>query len=232
MDAYRTRRLVSVIVLAIAILVFVASSVINQPAQDSSRQQQTNNAVSALATQTLDKLQIKGRSPKTGYSREQFGAGWTTKNNCDTRNIILNRDLREVKLNSNCQVTSGVLDDPYTGTAIQFTRSASSSGKVQIDHVVALSDAWQKGAQFWVKTLRITFANDPIELLAVDGEQNQKKGDGDAATWLPPNKTFRCEYVARQIAVKFKYNLWVTSAEHDAMKNILNSCPSQLLPSP
>jgi hypothetical protein len=101
---------------------------------------------------------------------------------------------------------------------------------VQIDHVVALSDAWQKGAQQLSAETRRAFANDSLNLLAVDGATNQGKGDGDAATWLPPNKPYRCSYAARQVAVKAKYGLWVTSPERDALGRILATCPSQRLP--
>ncbi|GAC1373173.1 MAG: hypothetical protein NVSMB43_10530 [Pseudarthrobacter sp.] len=101
---------------------------------------------------------------------------------------------------------------------------------MQIDHVVALSDAWQKGAQQLTMEQRTAFANDPLNLQSTDGPTNMKKGDGDAATWLPPNKGFRCEYVARQISVKATYSLWVTQAEHDAMARILGDCDGQLAP--
>jgi len=97
--------------------------------------------------------------------------------------------------------------------------------------VVALSNAWQTGAQQLTRQKRIELANDPLELLAVDGPTNQAKGDGDAATWLPPNKAFRCQYVARQIAVKVKYTLWVTSAEKQAMQRVLSDCANQRVPS-
>lgn len=123
---------------------------------------------------------------------------------------------------------SGVLDDPYTGMTIQFSRQQSSA--VQIDHVVALSDAWQKGAQQLEREARVQFANDPLNLLAVDGPANQQKGDGDAATWLPENSSFRCEYIARQVSIKQKYTLWVTKAEKQAMAQILSGCPGQVLP--
>lgn len=182
------------------------------------------------AMQALSEIAVKGRAPKTGYSRAQFGDGWTSVGGCDTRNIILARDLKPVATNDNCQVTSGTLNDPYTGKTIRFQRGSGSSDDVQIDHVVALSDAWQKGAQQLSPERRIELANDPLELLAVDGPANQQKSDGDAATWLPPNKAFRCQYVARQIAVKRKYGLWVTAAEKDAMTRILTSCPGQELP--
>nr|WP_236557677.1 DUF1524 domain-containing protein [Arthrobacter sp. 9AX] len=129
-----------------------------------------------------------------------------------------------------CKVQTGTLADPYTGSNISFVRGNGTSTAVQIDHVVALSDAWQKGAQQLTPEQRTAFANDPLNLQATDGPTNQKKGDADAATWLPPNKGFRCEYVARQISVKATYRLWVTRAEHDAMSNILAGCTGQPAP--
>jgi len=186
---------------------------------------------SGKAAELLNTLPIKGRAPKTGYARTQFGDGWAVTAGCDTRNIILHRDLKDPIVGDGCKVLSGTLDDPYTGKTIVFTRGASTSDAVQIDHVVALSNAWQTGAQQLAPDKRVALANDPLELLAVDGPANQQKLDGDAATWLPSNKAFRCQYVARQIAVKAKYSLWVTVAEHDAMLRVLSLCPAQELPS-
>lgn len=174
------------------------------------------------ARQELQALEVKGRAPKTGYTRAQFGNGWAKIQGCSTRDIILHRDLSNVTLNDECKVMAGVLNDPYTGNTLQFTREKSAA--VQIDHVVALSNAWQTGAQQLTLDQRIKLANDPLELLAVDGAANQQKGDGDAATWLPSNKAFRCEYVARQIQVKRKYALWVTDAEKSAMIAVLSRC--------
>lgn len=195
------------------------------------------NTQPAYATKAIDllaTLAIKGRAPKTGYDRAQFGHTWADvdRNGCDTRNDILKRDLTGITFTNNvpCKVQSGTLADPYTGTTISFLRGAATSTAVQIDHVVALSDAWQKGAQQLTAGQRTAFANDPLNLQATDGPTNQQKGDGDAATWLPPNKGFRCEYVARQISVKATYGLWVTQAEHDAMARILGDCTGQLAP--
>jgi hypothetical protein len=188
------------------------------------------NAKSGSAAATLNELEVKGRAPKTGYARAQFGDGWSSQRGCDTRNVILRRDLTNVVENDTCQVVQGTLSDPYTGKIITFTRGTETSSAIQIDHVVALSDAWQTGAQQLTAATREQFANDPLELLAVDGPANQQKSDGDAATWLPPNKSFRCQYVARQVAVKKKYSLWVTSAEKDAISRVLTTCPDQLLP--
>ncbi len=178
----------------------------------------------------LAELPVKGRAPKTGYTRSQFGDGWGKTLGCDTRNEILRRDLVNTIVNLECQVVTGILHDPYTGKAIEFQRGSGTSQAVQIDHIVALSDAWQKGAQQLSYEERVQLANDPLELLAVDGTANQQKSDGDAATWLPPNRAFRCQYIARQIAVKKKYTLWVTQAEKDAMVRVLNTCPGQRLP--
>lgn len=191
----------------------------------------------AFATTALDllaSLPIKGRAPKTGYDRALFGQAWldVDRNGCDTRNDTLKRDLTGITYTNSvpCKVQSGILADPYTGTTINFLRGSATSTAVQIDHVVALSDAWQKGAQQLTTEQRTAFANDPLNLQATDGPTNMKKGDGDAATWLPPNKGFRCEYVARQISVKATYSLWVTQAEHDAMARILADCSGQLAP--
>jgi Protein of unknown function (DUF1524)/Excalibur calcium-binding domain len=178
----------------------------------------------------LDGLTVKGRAPKTGYARDRFGRAWidTDHNHCDTRDDILRRDLTQDAVTGGCEVTSGVLHDPYTGKVIRYTRGHS---EVDIDHLVPLSDAWQKGAAKWPESKREALANDPLNLLAVDASTNRGKGDGDAATWLPPRKTFRCAYVARQIAVKRKYGLWVTGAEKAAMGRVLKTCPGETLPS-
>ena len=185
---------------------------------------------SSLALTALDTLPVKGRAPKTGYARTQFGDGWASINGCDTRNRILHRDLTHAVVSDDCKVMSGTLQDPYTGKVIMFQRGETTSALVQIDHVVPLSNAWQTGAQQLTPEQREALANDPLELLAVDGVANQQKSDGDAATWLPSNKAFRCQYIARQIAVKQKYNLWVTPSEKQAMQGALSKCPEQALP--
>ena len=167
------------------------------------------------------------------YAREQFGPRWADvdRNGCDTRNDILNRDLTDRTWRPGthgCVVIGGTLADPYTGTAITFAKERAAD--VQIDHVVALSNAWQAGAQQLDPDTRRAFANDPLGLLAVDGRANQQKGDGDAATWLPPNRAFWCPYVARQVAVKAKYRLWTTPAEHAAIARVLERCPDEPVP--
>lgn len=188
----------------------------------------------AQALATLETLPVKGRAPKTGYDRDKFGPAWTDDvrvagghNGCDTRNDILARDLVDETFKPgtrDCVVATGVLQDPYTATRIDFVRGQGTSTAVQIDHVVALSDAWQKGAQQLDDATRRDLANDPRNLLAVDGPTNGQKSDGDAATWLPPNKSYRCTYVGKQVEVKAAYHLWVTQAEKDAIRTQLASC--------
>ncbi len=231
----RRRRIVGVLCIAIAIALLIVqhpaeSPPPQKPQTPAQTQQSAIESSAPLARAVLDELAVKGRAPKTGYERTQFGDGWLLSGGCDMRNIILGRDLTNTIVNSDCKVTVGVLADPYTGTTIAFARGKDTSDLVQIDHVVALSNAWQTGAQLLSPERRVEFANDPLELLAVDGAANQAKSDGDAATWLPANKAFRCQYVARQIAIKAKYGLWVTEPEKTAMIRILEACPEQLVP--
>lgn len=217
----------------VAVLAMVGAAVTQQPAAIADN---GGGTTAATAISSLGNLPIKGRAPKTGYTRAQFGDAWSDDvsvesghNGCDTRNDILRRDLTNVVTkpgSHDCVVVSGVLNDPYTGKVIDFHRGPESS-KVQIDHIVPLSDAWQKGAQQWDAAKRRDFANDPRNLQAVDGSANQAKGDGDAATWLPPNKSYRCTYATRIVTVKAVYGLWVTQAEHDALARLLSECPAR-----
>ena len=179
-----------------------------------------------LATEVLGELEVKGRAPKTGYSREEFYNGWPSVEGCSLRQRILKREFGKSAVLDGCNVIAGEFDEPYTGEHMVFT-SREEVSKVQIDHVVALSDAWQKGAQYMDKSVRYKIATDPLNLLAVDGPANMQKSDGDAATWLPSNKKFRCQYVARQVSVKYKYGLWVTEAEKEAISNVLQNCPNE-----
>ncbi len=184
----------------------------------------------------LHALRVAGRAPKTGYSRAQFGDAWTDDaavdgghNGCDTRNDVLRRDLLHFTLRAGshgCAVTAGTMTDPYTGRPLQLTAGRTTT--IQIDHMVALSNAWQTGAAALSPQQRQNFANDPMNLQATASAVNQAKSDGDAATWLPPDKSYRCTYVARQVAVKQKYALWVTAAERQAISRVLTSCGATL----
>ena len=192
---------------------------------------QVNAAPSDDALTVLNSLSVKGRAAKTGYTRAQF-THWSDldRNGCDARNDTLKRDLTEVIYKAgtrDCKVISGLLLDPYSGKVITFSSTKST---IDIDHVVALSNAWQTGAAYFDKTKRQQIANDPLNLLAVNFSLNRQKGDGDAATWLPPLKSYRCDYVARQIAVKAKYGLWVSQPEKGAIIKLLEKCEGQKIP--
>ncbi|MDT3766858.1 HNH endonuclease family protein [Gleimia hominis] len=174
-------------------------------------------------------LQVRGKQHTPKYARAAYGQAWADvdRNGCDTRNDILGRDMTAVRFkNGNCKVASGELNDPYTGKKIHFKRGAETSPAVQIDHVVALADAWRSGAWQWDLNKREQFANDPMNLLAVDGPANQDKGSKSADQWLPPNEDYQCAYVARQAKVKARWVLTVTTQEKQAIINTLAHCPA------
>jgi hypothetical protein len=182
------------------------------------------------ALTVLNTLPVQPLNTTAKYRRDAFGTAWSDvdKNGCDTRNDVLDRDLRSVtvRTSDNCTVLTGELTDPYTNRIIRFNRGKDSSA-VQIDHVVALADAWRTGAFAWPADKRLQFANDPQNLLAVDGPTNIRKSDQDAGEWLPPAAGYQCRYVARQVGLKARYQLWVVQAEADAMRRVLVGCASQ-----
>ena len=248
--SHRTRRIISVITILSLVGIWLAinptsyeSEVVpaEQKAESSSANNQNTDSQNAnnhqnadnsqntdkLATTVLEKLEIKGRAPKTGYARTEFYNNWPNVDGCSLRQIIIKREVGDNAVMDGCDVVGGTFTEPYTGSTMTFYQKSDFSKKIQIDHIVALSDAWQKGAQYKSKDDRYKIATDPLNLIAADSSANQQKSDGDAATWLPPNKAFRCQYVARQVSVKYKSGLWVTQAEHDAIANILQSCPSE-----
>ncbi|RBP99256.1 HNH endonuclease family protein [Bifidobacterium xylocopae] len=188
------------------------------------------------AAQTLGSLPVVDR-PRVHrhYNRDSFGFKQTDDDGdgCNIREDVLARDLKNVRYTTQggCKVASGTLQDPYTGRTIPFTRGVRTSSAVQIDHVVALENAWRSGAADWDQARRYRLGNDPYNLLAVDGPSNQEKGSASADYWLPPRAEYHCDYVARQIGVKAKYGLSVTGREKDAMLAVLHSCPGQPVPS-
>ena len=220
----KMRRLV---VVGIAIIAVVVWLLLNPESYETAFAPQDSEVSDApLATEILEKLEVKGRAPKTGYSREQFYDDWPLVDGCSLRQKIIKREFGDSAKLNGCDVVAGEFEEPYTGEYRKFTEK-SEIATIQIDHVVALSDAWQKGAQYKDYETRNKIATDPLNLLAVDGPANEEKSDGDAATWLPPNKKFRCQYVARQVSVKYKYGLWVTEAEKQAISKILGNCPNE-----
>lgn len=179
-------------------------------------------------------LQERGRSADTNYSREAFGSAWkdVDRNGCDTRNDILQRDFTTVVFKagtSDCKVIGGTWTDPYSNESYTFAEAPSGA---QIDHVVALKNAWQMGADLWGDQMRVEFANDPLNLRVTIASLNQQKSDSNAASWLPPYKPGRCAFIATQVAVKAKYQLYVTQAEKDVFITILSKPECALTPLP
>lgn len=166
----------------------------------------------------------RGKASTTDYSRSAFGSAWkdVDRNGCDTRNDILARDFSEVKFKpgtNSCKVIGGVWTDPYSNETYTFDSAPSTA---QIDHVVSLKNAWQMGADQWAQPDREAFANDPINLTVTVASLNRQKSDSNAASWLPPYKPARCSFIARQVAVKAKWKLYVTSSEKTVMLQILS----------
>ncbi|MFF2523650.1 HNH endonuclease family protein [Streptomyces liangshanensis] len=185
----------------------------------------TSEADRSAGRELIDRVRTKGRGPKTGYDRDKFGYAWLDSadgvpfahNGCDTRNDVLARDGERVKYRSgsDCVVVSMTLRDPYTGRTIEWRKQSAS--KVQIDHVMPLSYDWQMGAARWDEAKRKQIANDPLNLIPVDGPTNGAKSDSGPASWLPPDKRIRCSYVVRFAQVSLKYDLPVTTADKKVM---------------
>ena len=175
---------------------------------------------------------VQGWDRGQDFQRWRFGKAWSDdvnvefgRNGCNTRDDILRRDLTDLVVRpGTCYAQSGVLHDPYSGAVIPFVRGPDTSNSIEIDHVVSLADAWYKGARAWDPQRRLDFANDPRNLLAVSPKANFDKAFRDAASWLPPNAAFRCDFVARQVAVKTAYGLWLSAKEKQAMADVLARC--------
>lgn len=225
---YRLRRIVFTIITLVSVGIYLFSTPASYETIYTGPGSSPQDATSALSL--LQKLEVKGRAPKTGYKRTEFYHGWPTIDGCSLRQRIIKRELGDSAKLDGCNVISGEFEEPYTGEYRTYhDRSAIAKG-LQIDHVVALSNAWQTGAQYKEQSVRYQIATDPLNLLAVDGPANEQKSDADAATWLPANKKFRCAYVARQVSVKYKYKLWITAPEKTAIEKVLANCPNEPAP--
>ncbi|MER7486398.1 HNH endonuclease family protein [Streptomyces sp. NPDC126497] len=185
----------------------------------------TGESDRAESVDLIAEVATKGRGPRTGYDRDEFGYAWMdtadgvplARNGCDTRNDVLRRDGQEVRFRSgsDCVVVAMTLDDPYTGTTIEWRKQEAA--EVQIDHVVPLSYSWQMGASRWPEAKRERLANDTLNLIPVQGRANSAKGDSGPATWLPPDKRIRCAYAVRFAQVAVKYEMPVTAADKRMM---------------
>jgi uncharacterized protein DUF1524 len=189
--------------------------------------------VDILTGISLIPLRVHGND----YRRAAFGDAWTDDNSapgghngCDTRDDVLDRDLVDktyVSI-SRCPnaVATGTLHDPYTNDTINFTRGNQIGAAVQIDHIVPLALSWDLGARSWPDDVRIRFANDPANLLAVQGKANQDKGDAEPAHWMPPNHAFWCQYAVQFAAVLRGYGLPVDKRSAVVLRDAASTCPT------
>lgn len=206
------------------------------PAIDSNWMSDSRVLSASQARQALAQLPDDAPAPKSWHGQGGriglFGPAWADvdSNGCDTRNDILDRDLSEKTYVAikRCPtaVATGTLLDPYTSSVVAFTRGNQIGAAVQIDHIVPLALAWDLGARGWPDDLRTRFANDPANLLAVDGQANQDKGDKEPALWMPPNAAFHCQYAMQFIAVLRGYGLPVDAPSVPVLREAAATCPT------
>jgi hypothetical protein len=223
----------------VALAVLVAVQVSTEPGAGSARYlAEADTPTVAPGVDVLaGVIEIPVRVPGYDYRRDAFGESWDDdndapggRNGCDTRNDILDRDLVEKSYVSikRCPtaVATGTLIDPYTNATIAFVRGNQIGASVQIDHIVPLALAWDLGARTWTDELRMRFANDPANLLAVDGPTNQHKGDNEPAVWMPPNRAFWCQYAVQFAAVLRGYGLPVDAPSARVLREAAGTCPT------
>jgi hypothetical protein len=232
----RTRLLWMAVVVAIAVV--VAWQVVGSSGEQAQFVAQADIPTVAAGVDVLAGIaEVPARIRGHDYRRDAFGDTWTDDNpapgghnGCDTRNDILDRDLIDktyvsIKRCPNA-VASGTLHDPYTNATVPFVRGAQVGAAVQIDHIVPLALAWDLGARSWTDEMRVRFANDPGNLLAVDGPANQDKGDKEPATWMPPNHAFWCQYAVQFANVLRGYGLAVDTPSAAVLRDAAATCPT------
>lgn len=168
----------------------------------------------------LDAIGVTPEGSSAGYDRDLFPHWADQGNSCNTREIVLQRDGEDVAVGSDCYPTSGRWYSVYDAVW------ANSPSDVEIDHIVALSEAWHSGASAWSTDQREQFANDlqHSQVIAVSSASNQAKSDNDPAEWTPPNSSVHCVYAHEWIDVKYVWGLTIDQAEHDALDVLLGTC--------
>jgi hypothetical protein len=215
--------LVALVVFSGAVATGVNLDDIEAKLDDISRQ--VNGHTALRVPPKLRYLEIADPIDDGTYRRAAFGSGWgdLDGDRCNTREEIMARDLVDVVAPDGCNVESGTLHDPYTGRTVRFVEDEDPMA-VQVDHVYPLSRAWQMGASDWTPERRLYFANDPRNLLAVDGPTNASKGDSGPGEWVPANRDYACSYARRYIRVATVYDLPVTTADRDSLAALLTTC--------
>jgi hypothetical protein len=174
----------------------------------------------ATALSYLASLTVQAEGSSDGYSREKFPHWSTQSGACNTREVVLKRDGRNVEQDTACAAVRGSWYSEYDGA----TWTAASD--VDIDHMVPLAEAWRSGARNWTTAARQAFANDLTrpQLIAVTDNVNQEKGDQDPAEWLPPRTAYTCTYARMWVHVKHHWKLTVDRAEKTALEGVLRNC--------
>ncbi len=234
-----SRKRLVVLALAVTLAIVVAYQTVASAQRAASFVAQADAPAVAPGVDVLAGMaQIPLRIRVFDYRRAAFGESWTDDNpapgghnGCDTRNDILERDLVDKTYVSikRCPtaVATGTLHDPYTNASVAFVRGNQIGASVQIDHIVPLALAWDLGARDWPEDLRLRFANDPANLLAVGGQANQDKGDSEPALWMPPNMAFRCQYAVQFVAVLRGYGLSVDAPSAGVLREAASTCPTR-----
>lgn len=233
-----TRRRMGWLAAAVALAVVVAIQVMVSDQRSARFVAQAQTPTVAAGIDPLAGLaEIPIRVRGNDYRRAAFGEAWDDENSapggrngCDTRNDILNRDLADktfvsIKRCPNA-VATGTLHDPYSNAVVAFVRGNQTGAAVQIDHIVPLALAWDLGARDWPDDLRLRFANDPANLIAVAGEVNQDKGDQEPAHWMPPNRAFWCQYAVQFVEVLRGYRLPVDAPSAVVLREAAGTCPT------
>ena len=232
----RTRLLWLAVVVALAVL--VAYQVVGSSGERAQFVAQADIPTVAPGVDVLAGIaEVPVRIRGHDYRRDAFGDTWTDDNpapgghnGCDTRNDILDRDLVDktyvsIKRCPNA-VATGTLYDPYTNATIAFVRGNQTGAAVQIEHIVPLAYAWDQWARNWTDEMRVRFANDPANLLAVEGQVNQDKGDKQPADWMPPNRAFWCQYAVQFAEVLRGYGLPVDAPSAMVVRDAAATCPA------
>lgn len=223
--ALRAPRPLTLVAVCVALLVLAWWA--TAPWRAPARTYPVTSAELAGARAALAVLPELAQEPAEPYARSRFGTAWADVdgNGCSTREDMLARDLADpVRDDDGCTVLTGTLNDRYTGQVLPFRRGPTTSARIQVDHVVALADAWRTGAWAWDDAQRTRLANDPANLLAVDGPTNKDKGAQDASTWLPPHEPFQCQYAVLRVRVRATYGLALAPGERDALRRALGTC--------
>ena len=175
------------------------------------------------ATTALNTLKVADEV-RSGYVRTKFKHWVSTGNGCDSRkSVIISEAIIKPTIEKGCVIKGGEWLSIYDNTKV------TEAGKLDVDHMVPLAEAWDSGASVWDPLKKQQYANDmtdPRHLIAVTGASNRSKSDQDPADWMPTNKAYACEYITNWISIKARWSLTVDAKEKAALESNLKGCKS------